>query len=218
MVVLDIASKIDHTLLRPEATEKDIVNLCHEAVKYGFASVCVNPTYLCTAARLLHGTNVAPTTVVGFPLGAALAEIKVQEILAAKAHGAREVDVVMNIGRAKSGDWKAVRRDVEMMVQTAQGCGMKIKIIIEIGLLNEEEKKQSAEIVREAGADYIKTSTGFFGGASVQDVRNLKNWVGAAVKVKASGGIRTKGFALELIEAGAERLGTSSGAALLESC
>jgi deoxyribose-phosphate aldolase len=212
---MNIASKIDHTLLKPEATEKDIVNLCHEAVKYGFASICVNPTYLCTAARLLHGTNVAPTTVVGFPLGAGLTEIKVQEILAAKAHGAREVDVVMNIGRVKSADWKIVERDVELMVQTAQGCGLKIKVIIETGLLEQEEKKKAAEIVKNAGADYIKTSTGFFGGATVEDVRNLKEWVGPNVRVKASGGIRTKEYALELIGAGAERLGTSSGAALI---
>ncbi|NLI91638.1 MAG: deoxyribose-phosphate aldolase [Peptococcaceae bacterium] len=213
---MELAGKIDHTLLKPEATEKDIVTLCHEAVKHGFASVCVNPSYLCTAARLLHGTSVAPSTVVGFPLGAAITEIKVQEILAAKAHGAREVDCVMNIGRAKSGDWKAVQRDIEMMVQTAQSCGLKIKIIIETSLLDPEEKKKASEIVKESGADFIKTSTGFFGGATVEDVRNLREWVGPSLKVKASGGIRTKEFALELVKAGADRLGTSSGLALLE--
>ncbi|HHV65750.1 MAG TPA: deoxyribose-phosphate aldolase [Peptococcaceae bacterium] len=212
---MDIAGKIDYTLLKPDATEKDIVRLCHEAVKYGFAAVCVNPTYLCTAARLLHGTNVAPTTVVGFPLGAVLTESKVQEILAAKAHGAREVDLVMNIGRAKSGDWHVVRRDVELSVQTAQSCGLKIKVIIETALLNPEEKKKAAQIVKEAGADFIKTSTGFFGGAKVEDVEALKEWVSPTVKVKAAGGIRTKEFALELLQAGAERLGTSSGPALL---
>lgn len=212
---MDLAGKIDHTILKPDATEKDIVNLCHEAVKHGFASVCVNPTYICTAARLLHGTNVAPSTVIGFPLGAALTEIKIQEILAAKAHGAREVDVVINIGRVKSGDWKIVQRDIELMVQTAQSCGLKIKVIIETALLTENEKKGIAEIVKETGADYIKTSTGFFGGATVEDVRNLKEWVGPAVKVKASGGIRTREFALELIAAGADRLGTSSGVNLL---
>ncbi|MGI6451635.1 MAG: deoxyribose-phosphate aldolase [Desulfitobacteriia bacterium] len=215
MVAMDIAAKIDHTLLKPDATEKDIVKLCHEAVKYGFASVCVNPIYLCTAARLLHGTNVAPTTVVGFPLGAVLTESKVQEILAAKAHGAREVDLVMNIGRAKSGDWHLVRRDVELSVQTAQSCGLKIKVIIETALLDQEEKQKAAQIVKEAGADFIKTSTGFFGGATVEDVKALKEWVGPTVKVKASGGIRTKEFALELLQAGAERLGSSSGPALL---
>jgi len=204
---MDIANKIDHTLLKPDALEKDIVNLCHEAVKYGFASVCVNPTYICTASKLLHGTNVAPSTVVGFPLGAVITETKVQEILAARAHGAREVDAVMNIGRAKSGDWKTVTRDIELMVQTAQSCGMKIKIIIEASLLSQEEKMKAAEIVKESGADFIKTSTGFFGGATVEDVRNLKTWFGPNVKVKASGGIKTKEYAEQLIEAGADRIG-----------
>ncbi|RJE47129.1 MULTISPECIES: deoxyribose-phosphate aldolase [unclassified Dehalobacter] len=213
---MNIAGRIDHTLLKPEATEKDIVDLCHEAVKHGFTSICVNPVYICTAARLLHGTSVIPCTVIGFPLGAAFTEIKMQEILAAKAHGAREVDAVMCISKAKSGDWKAVQRDVNLMVQTAQGCGLKIKIIIETGLLNEDEKQKAAEIIREAGADYIKTSTGYFGGATVEDVKNLKNWAGPAVKVKASGGIKTKEFALELIEAGADRLGTSSGIAIIQ--
>lgn len=211
----EVAAKIDHTLLKPEATEKEIVKLCHEAVKHGFASVCVNPTYLCTVARLLHGTTVVPTTVVGFPLGAAITEIKLQEILTAKAHGAREVDVVINVGRAKSGDWKIVARDIEAMVQTAQGCGLKIKVIIEASLLTDEEKQRVAEIIRESGADYIKTSTGFFGGATVEDVKKLKQWGGAELKVKASGGIKTRELALKMIEAGAERIGTSSGVMIL---
>ena len=213
---MQIAGRIDHTLLKPEATEKDIVNLCHEAVKYGFASVCVNPIYLCTAARLLHGTGVAPTTVVGFPLGAVVTETKVQEILAAKAYGAREVDALINVGRLKSGDWRIVEYDIDHMVGTAQGCGLKIKIIIETSLLDPEEKKKATELVKQAGADYVKTSTGFFGGVTVQDVKDLKQWVGPQVKIKASGGIRTKEFALELIAAGADRLGTSSGVALIK--
>ncbi|RNC29878.1 MAG: Deoxyribose-phosphate aldolase 1 [Candidatus Dichloromethanomonas elyunquensis] len=212
---MELAGKIDHTLLKPEAAEKDIVNLCHEAVKYGFASVCVNPTYICTASRLLHGTRVAASTVVGFPLGAVLTEIKVQEVLAAKAYGAREVDAVMNISRAKSGDWKTVQRDMETVVRTAQSCGLKIKFIIETGLLDQDEKKKAAFIVKESGADFIKTSTGFYGGAAVEDVRNLKEWVGPSVKVKASGGIKTREFAIELVKAGADRLGTSSGLSLL---
>jgi len=214
---MNIASKIDHTLLKPDATEKEIVNLCHEAVKYGFAAICVNPTYVCTAARLLHGTNVAVATVIGFPLGAVLTETKIQEILAAKAHGAREVDAVINVSRLKSGDWKTVERDLDLMVRTAHGCGLQIKIIIETGLLSFEEKKRAAEMVKAVGADYIKTSTGFYGGATVEDVRLLKEWVGPEVKVKASGGIRTKEFALELLKAGADRLGTSSGPALVQS-
>ncbi|KUO64050.1 MAG: 2-deoxyribose-5-phosphate aldolase [Gracilibacter sp. BRH_c7a] len=215
MKQVDIAARIDHTLLKPDSTEKDIVNLCHEAVKYSFASVCINPTYLCTAARLLHGTTIVPTTVVGFPLGAAITEIKLQEILTAKAHGAREVDVVMNIGRAKSGDWNTVKRDIEAMVHTAQGCGLKIKVIIEASLLDEAEKQKATEITRESGADYIKTSTGFFGGATVEDVRKLKQWGGSELKVKASGGIKTQEFALELLAAGADRIGTSSGVMII---
>ncbi len=215
MEQMDLAARIDHTLLKPEATERDIVKLCHEAVKHGFASVCVNPTYLGTAARLLHGTNILPTTVVGFPLGGAITEIKLQEILVAKAHGAREVDVVMNIGRAKSADWTTVRRDIEAMVQTAQGCGLKIKVIIEASLLNEREKQKAADIIRESGADYIKTSTGFFGGATVEDIKKLKQWSGPELKVKASGGIKTREFVLELISAGADRIGTSSGVMIL---
>ncbi|NLP43599.1 MAG: deoxyribose-phosphate aldolase [Peptococcaceae bacterium] len=215
MDIANIASKIDHTLLKPDATEKEIVNLCHEAVKYGFAAVCLNPTYVCTAARLLHGTNIAIATVVGFPLGAVLTETKIQEILAAKAHGAREVDAVINVSRLKSGDWKTVERDLNLMAQTAHGCGMKIKIIIEAGLLTLKEKKKAAEIVKASGADFIKTSTGYFGGATIEDVKMLKEWSGPEVKVKASGGIKTKEFALELLKAGADRLGTSSALALV---
>lgn len=212
---MNIADKIDHTLLKPDATQKDIVILCQEAVRYGFASVCVNPSYLSAAVRLLDGTPVIPSTVIGFPLGAAVTEIKVQEILAAKAHGAGEVDAVINIGRVKSADWEFVNRDIQLMIQTAGGCGLVTKIIIETGLLSELEKQRAAEIVRKSGADYIKTSTGFFGGATVEDVKKLKQWVGPKLKVKASGGIRTREFALELIKAGADRLGTSSGTVLV---
>lgn len=212
---MDIAGKIDHTLLKPDATEDDIVNLCREAVRYGFASVCVNPTYLSTAACILDGTPVVPSTVIGFPLGATVTEVKVKEILVAKAHGAGEVDAVINIGRVKSADWEFVEREIQDMIEAARGCGLVTKIIIETGLLNEEEKQRAAEIVRKSGADYIKTSTGFFGGVTVEDVRKLKQWVGSKVKVKASGGIRTREFALELIKAGADRLGTSSGTELV---
>ena len=213
---MNIAEKIDHTLLKPEASEKDIVKLCHEAVNYHFASVCVNPTYVRTAAKLLHGTSVQTVCVIGFPLGANITEIKVQEILAASAHGAREVDVVMNISKVKSGDWNGVRKDIDRIVEVAHDSGQCIKIIIETGLLTEEEKRRAAEIVSDSGADFIKTSTGFFGGATVEDVRNLKSWVGSKVKVKASGGIKTREQAMELIEAGADRLGTSSGLVLIE--
>lgn len=216
MRFVNLAGMIDHTLLKPDATEKDIVILCHEAKQHQFATVCVNPAYVCTAAKLLHGTCVGVSTVIGFPLGATMTEIKVQEVFAARAHGAREVDMVMNIGVAKSGNWAAVEKDICRVVEAAHCCGVIIKVIIETSLLTEEEKQKAAEIVKRSGADYIKTSTGFAGGgATVEDVRNIKAWVGEGVKVKASGGIRTREFALQLVEAGADRLGTSSGVNLV---
>ncbi|HHY27035.1 MAG TPA: deoxyribose-phosphate aldolase [Desulfitobacterium dehalogenans] len=213
---MNLAGMIDHTLLKAEATEKDIVNLCHEAKQHKFATVCINPAYICTAAKLLHGSGVGVATVIGFPLGATMTEIKVQEIFAAKAHGAREVDIVMNIGWAKSGNWEAVEKDITRTVEGAHSCGVITKIIIETSLLTEDEKQKAAEIVKASGADYIKTSTGFAGGgATVEDVRNLKAWVGQSVKVKASGGIRSRDIALKMVEAGADRLGTSSGVQII---
>lgn len=214
---MNLAGIIDHTLLKPEATEKEIVTLCHEAKQYKFTTVCVNPGYVQTAAKLLHGTGVGVTTVIGFPLGATFTEIKAQEVFMAKAHGAKEVDMVINIGWVKSGNWQAVERDVARVVEAAHCCGLIIKVIIETALLTTEEQKKAAEIVTRSGADYIKTSTGFAGkGATVEDVRNLKSWVGEGVKVKAAGGIRTKEFAAQLVEAGADRLGASAGVKLLE--
>ncbi|MHB1650972.1 MAG: deoxyribose-phosphate aldolase [Desulfitobacteriaceae bacterium] len=214
---MNLAQMIEHTVLKPEATEKDIVNLCHEAKRHKFVAVCVNPFYVKIAAKLLHGTGVAVVAVVGFPLGATFTEVKVQEAFMAKAQGAKEIDMVLNIGGVKSGDWEAVEHDISRVVEAAHSCSLVIKVIIETCLLTEEEKRQAAEIVRRSGADYIKTSTGFAGGgATVEDVRNLKSWVGEGVKVKAAGGIRTKEFALQLVEAGASRLGTSAGATLIE--
>lgn len=208
---INLAAITDHTILKPQATEKDIVKLCHEAQEHKFATVCVNPSYVQTAAKLLFGTGIGVAAVVGFPLGATFTEAKVSEVFMVKAHGGKEVDMVINIGWAKSGNWQAVERDVVRVVEAAHSCGLLIKVIIETCLLTEDEKKTVAEIVKRSGADYIKTSTGFAGGgATVEDVRNLKEWVGENVKVKASGGIRTKEFALELVEAGAERLGTSA--------
>lgn len=213
---MNIAGMIDHTLLKPDAAEKDIVLLCHEAKQYKFAAVCVNPSYVHIAAKLLYGTGVDVAAVIGFPLGATYTDVKVYELYMVKAHGAKEVDMVMNIGLAKAGNWDAVALDIHRVVEAAHDSGMLVKVIIETALLTEEEKRKAAMIVRNSGAEYIKTSTGFAGGgASVEDVRNLKTWVGENVKVKASGGIRTKEFALELIQAGAERLGTSAGIALV---
>ena len=211
MTKMNIAGMTDHTLLKPEACEKDIVTLCHQAQQHKFATVCVNPVHVQMAAKLLHGTGICIAAVVGFPLGATFTEVKVQEVFMVKAHGGKEVDMVMNIGWAKSGNWEAVERDITRVVEAAHECDLIIKVIIETSLLTEDEKKSAAEIVKRSGADFIKTSTGFAGGgATVEDVRNLKKWVGENVKVKASGGIRTKEFAQELVEAGAERLGTSS--------
>ncbi|MDP4161414.1 MAG: deoxyribose-phosphate aldolase, partial [Bacillota bacterium] len=210
MSEMNLAGMTDHTLLKPQATEKDIVVLCHQAQEHKFATVCVNPTYVQTAAKILRGTGIGVAAVVGFPLGATFTEVKVQEVFMVKAHGGSEVDMVINIGWAKSGEWDAVERDIVRVVEAARECGLIIKVIIETCLLTEDEKKLAAEIVKRSGADYIKTSTGFAGGgATVEDVRNLKAWVGEDIKVKASGGIRTREFALELVEAGAERLGTS---------
>lgn len=207
----NLAGITDHTLLKPQASEKDIVALCHEAQQHKFAAVCVNPSYVQMAAKLLHGTGICVAAVVGFPLGATFTEVKVQEVFMVKAHGGKEVDMVINVGLVKSGKWDAVEQDITSVVKAAHDCGLIIKVIIETGLLTEAEKKSAAEIVKRSGADFIKTSTGFAGGgATVEDVRNLKKWVGENVKVKASGGIRSKEFALELVEAGADRLGTSS--------
>lgn len=208
---MNLAGMIDYTLLKPQAAVKDIVTLCHEAQQNKFATVCVNPAFVQTAAKILRGTGIGVTAVVGFPLGATFTEVKVQEVFMVKAHGGKEVDMVMNIGWAKSGNWEAVERDIVRVVEAAHSCGLICKVIIETCLLSEDEKKTAAEIVKRSGADYIKTSTGFAGGgAAVEDVRNLKEWVGEGVRVKASGGVRTKEFALELIQAGAERLGTSA--------
>ncbi|MFZ3372650.1 MAG: deoxyribose-phosphate aldolase, partial [Desulfitobacteriaceae bacterium] len=163
-------------------------------------------------------TGVGVAAVVGFPLGATLTEVKVQEVFAVKAFGAKEVDLVMNVGCAKSAAWEAVEQDMRRVVEAAHSCGLMIKVIIETALLTEDEKKQAAEIVTKVGADFIKTSTGFAGGgATVEDVRNLKAWIGGDVKIKASGGIKTRELALQLIEAGADRLGTSAGVNLMHN-
>jgi deoxyribose-phosphate aldolase len=200
---------LESTLLKPDAQEIDIVQLCHEAVQLGVAAVCVNPCWVRTASRLLHATKVAIVTVVGFPLGATLTQVKVQEILAAKALGAQEVDAVINIGQVKSAMWAQVETELKQMVETAHQCGLIIKIIIECALLTESEKRQAAQLVHKAGADYIKTSTGFHGGATMEDVMHLQAWSGPSMKIKASGGIRSVEQAEALLAAGAHRLGTS---------
>ena len=208
---MDLAKMIDYTLLKPQATEKDVVELCHRAQEHKFAMVCINPTFVQMAVKLLSGTGIGVAAVVGFPFGYTYSEIKAQEIYMVKAQGAAEVDAVINIGLAKSGLWGALERDIAQVVEAAQKCGLTNKIIIEISLLTEKEQRTTAEIIKNVGADFLKTSTGFTGVAvTAADVINLKSWLGNSVKIKAAGGIRTKSFALELIQAGAERLGTSA--------
>lgn len=224
---------IDHTLLKPEATEEQIKKLCAEAAKYDFASVCVNPGWVRTAAEALKGTDVKVCTVIGFPLGATTSASKVFEALEAVLSGAGEVDMVINVGRLKAGDdeyvteeIRAVRDAVDKAGASAlandetASCGtasceagpVVLKVIIETCLLTDDEKVRACKCAMAAGADFVKTSTGFStGGATVSDVRLMKQTVGEALKVKASGGIRTKDDMDAMIEAGAERIGTSHG-------
>ncbi|AKM19733.1 MULTISPECIES: deoxyribose-phosphate aldolase [Geobacillus] len=214
-MTVNIANMIDHTLLKPEATEEQIVQLCAEAKQYGFASVCVNPSWVKTAARELSGTDVRVCTVIGFPLGATTPETKAFETKNAIENGAREVDMVINIGALKSGadDW--VERDIRAVVEAAAGKAL-VKVIIETALLTDDEKVRACQLAVKAGADYVKTSTGFSGGgATVEDVALMRKTVGDNVGVKASGGVRDRKTAEAMIEAGATRIGTSSGVAIV---
>jgi deoxyribose-phosphate aldolase len=207
---------IDHTLLKPEASEAQIRHLCAEALEYGFASVCVNAGWVPLCAPLLAGSEVKVCTVVGFPLGATLSTVKVYEATAAIEAGAGEVDMVINVGQLKSGNLTAVYDDIAAVVEAAHKGAALVKVIIETALLNEEEKVAAALLAREAAADFVKTSTGFSGGgATVEDVRLLRLVVGPAMGVKASGGVRTAAGALALVAAGATRIGASAGVALV---
>lgn len=211
-VASDLARYIDHTLLKPDATEADIRRLCAEARQYRFAAVCVNPTWVALCRELLAGTEVAVCTVVGFPLGATLPEVKAYETQRSIEHGAREVDMVMNIGRLKSKQYLQVEEDIAAVVQVAHSHGVTVKVIIEAALLTDEEKVEACVLAKAAGADYVKTSTGFGpGGATVEDVALMRRVVGADVGVKAAGGIRTAETARQMIAAGATRIGASAG-------
>jgi deoxyribose-phosphate aldolase len=212
-----IASLIDHTLLKPEATRDQIAQLCEEAKEYGFAAVCVNPTNVELAARLLKGSPVAVCIVVGFPLGATLSEVKAYEAQQAINHGAIEVDMVINIGALKSEDYELVERDIATVARTCHDNGAICKVIIEAALLTEEEKVTACQLAKKAGADYVKTSTGFGpGGATVEDVALMRRVVGPSMGIKAAGGIRTLKTATEMLEAGATRIGTSSGIQIVQ--
>lgn len=212
-----VARMMDHTLLRPDATQNEVFKLCNEALQYNFASVCVNPTWVALCADMLAGSPVKVCTVIGFPLGATLTDVKAYEAAQAIANGAREVDMVQNVGALKSGDYDLVAGDVAAVVRTAHDLGATVKVIIETALLTEEEKIKSCEIAQAAGADYVKTSTGFAaGGATASDVALMRRVVGSSTGVKASGGIRTAQDALAMIEAGASRLGVSASIKILD--
>ncbi len=206
---------IDHTLLKPDATKDQIEKLITEAKKYDFASVCVNPTWVATAAEGLAGTDVKVCTVIGFPLGANTSAVKAFETKDAIANGADEVDMVINIGALKAGDNQAVEADIRAVVEAANGT--LTKVIIEACLLTDEEKVRACQLAQKAGADFVKTSTGFStGGATVADVALMRQTVGPDMGVKASGGARSYEDTIAFIEAGASRIGASAGVAIME--
>lgn len=211
----ELARMIDHTLLKAEATAEQIKQLCEEAKAFGFASVCVNSSFVPMCAEFLRGSGVHVCSVVGFPLGAMASEVKAAEAAWAIRHGADEIDMVMAVGRLKSGEVDVVRKDIEAVVEAAQG--RIVKVILETALLSQDEKARSCEIAVEAGATFVKTSTGFGpGGATVEDVRLMRRVVGDAMGVKASGGIRDRATALAMVKAGATRLGTSASVDLVK--
>ena len=208
----DWASLIDHTLLKPEAAAADIRKLCEEAAQFGFASVCVNPFWVKTCAQILKNSGVPVCTVIGFPLGANATDTKVYETRRAIFDGAREVDMVVNVGALKSGDDCSVERDIHHVVEAAHEAEIVCKVIIETALLTDEEKVRACLAAKAAGADFVKTSTGFAkGGATVEDIALMRSVVGADLGVKASGGVKSLEDARALVEAGATRIGASVG-------
>jgi deoxyribose-phosphate aldolase len=210
----EIAKMIDHTLLKATATEKMIADMCMEARQYGFASVCVNPCWIPYCVDKLSQTGIPVCAVVGFPLGANATEIKAAEARLAVSQGAREIDLVINLGKAKAGEWKAVEEDIRSVVEASKPA--LVKVIIETCYLTNAEKISACKAAMSAGAMQVQTSTGFgTGGATVEDVEIMKRCVGKAMKVKASGGVRTRADALAMIEAGAERIGASGGVAIV---
>ena len=203
---VNLAKYIDHTLLKADATKAQVIKLCEEAREYRFASVCVNPGYVPLAAKELAGSGVKTCCVIGFPLGATSTEAKVQETIDSIRNGADEVDMVINVGQAKSGNWIYVKKDIEEVVIAARGKAL-VKVIIETCLLTDEEKVKVCAISKMAGADFVKTSTGFStGGATVEDIKLMRQTVGTDMGVKASGGVRDYKTAGAMIEAGASRI------------
>jgi deoxyribose-phosphate aldolase len=212
----NIASMIDHTLLKQDATKEQVEKLCAEAKEYSFASVCVNPTWVKTSAELLTGTPVKVCTVIGFPLGASTPETKAFETTDAINNGAGEIDMVLNVGALKSQDLDLVKRDLEAVVNAAKGKAI-VKVILENCLLSKEEIKVASKLSKDAGADFVKTSTGFStGGATFEDVALMREVVGPDLGVKASGGVRSLEDVQKMIEAGATRIGASSGVQIMQ--
>jgi deoxyribose-phosphate aldolase len=208
---------IDHTLLKPDATQDQIAQLCFEARKYNFASVCVNPSYVRLCAELLKGSPVVVCTVVGFPLGATPTEVKVYETQQAIREGASEIDMVINVGAVKSRDYELAERDIASVARACRAGNALLKVIIEAALLSDEEKVIACQLAKVAGADYVKTSTGFGpGGATAADVALMRRVVGPTIGVKAAGGIRTLADAQEMIAAGASRLGASASVKIMQ--
>jgi deoxyribose-phosphate aldolase len=212
-----IAALIDHTLLRPEATRSDVLRLCMEARQFGFAAVCVNPYWVPLAAAALRGTTVKVCTVAGFPLGASMTEIKRAEAEAAIRAGASEVDMVINIGALRSADYDTVKIDIQSVVEVCHRAGALVKVILETALLDHRQKVIACVLAKLAGADFVKTSTGFGpGGATVEDVALMRQVVGPEMGVKAAGGIRTPEQLRRLVAAGATRIGASASVRIIE--
>ena len=213
----DVSVMIDHTLLKPDATRADIERLCREAAEFRFATVCVNPVWVARCAALLRGTGVGVCSVVGFPLGATTADVKQYETRRAIYDGATEIDMVINVGALKSGDLRTVERDIEAVVDPCRQCGVISKVIIEAALLTDEEKVAASTLTKAAGADFVKTSTGFGpGGATVADVALMRRVVGAEMGVKAAGGVRDLEGLKAMVAAGATRVGASAGVKIVQ--
>jgi deoxyribose-phosphate aldolase len=213
----DVASMIDHTLLKPDATRRDIEALCREAAEYRFASVCVNPTWVALCANLLQATGVKVCSVVGFPLGATTADAKHYETRRAIFDGAREIDMVINVGALKSGELRVAERDIEAVTFPCREAGVLSKVIIEAALLTDDEKITACTLAKAAGADYVKTSTGFGpGGATAADVALMRRVVGEEMGVKAAGGVRDLESLKAMVAAGATRVGASAGVRIVQ--
>ncbi len=214
----ELAKYIDHTNLKAFAAREDIKRLCEEAKEYGFYAVCVNPYRVKDAVEFLKGTDIKIASVVGFPLGATFTETKVQEAIIAVRNGADEIDMVMNIGAMKDGDYGVVERDIKEVVEAVHPMGAKVKVIIETCYLSDEEKIKACELAKKAGADFVKTSTGFgTAGAKVEDVKLMRSVVGNDMGVKAAGGIHNAKEAIAMIEAGATRIGASRSVQIIET-